>query len=107
MSIADHDSLPVFLPIISVRRGSYGAIPFTTGMHFRQLATDGALIAYMPCLRTWMQFAWITSAGLPPHGTSRRARLQLSPDNGKRAQAPAFSKQFAANWAVCHSSSRI
>ena len=48
MSIAGHDSLPVFLPIISVPRDSCGAIPFTTGTCSAQRAIAGRLTEYVP-----------------------------------------------------------
>src|SRR5580692_4436586 len=106
-SITGHASLPAFLLTTSALRANCGVILFTTGMLFAQPVTAGRLIACAPCLLTWMQFVWITSAGSRPRGMFRQAHQRLSLDNGYRGRARSFLKRFGTNWVVSHSSSKI
>src|SRR2546428_2673325 len=106
-SIAGHASLLVFLPTISARRDSCGAIPFTTGMRFAQPAIDGRSPGCVSCWLTWMRFAWITSADSPQRGTFQWAHQRLSPDDGCRGRVLALSKRCTKNWATCRLSSKI
>ena len=75
MSSIGHASSPEFLPIISVRKDSCGAIPFTTGMPFVRLVIGGAsigcalLLAHVDVIRLdhfrGFAAAWHVPAGAP------------------------------------------